>query len=187
MDAPMPPSNPEHTSNPSAGPHNASTCLVNLTDLKATIRAKKFMPYEHRMPPDTLQLLTLSILHAKHGKIGDVTAVLVKSRCSNIFLEVMDIDTELFTIGSALFDKYGEIRPWLVREGGERDGTPVGNEYHKGSGVWGRELDLGRLVFVFCVSVEPQYRKQGIASWALQQLYASEHIHKDDKFLCWPR
>ncbi|KAJ7746590.1 hypothetical protein B0H16DRAFT_1320895 [Mycena metata] len=127
------------------------------------------------MHPETLQLLTLSILHPKHGKLGDVTAVLVNSRCSNLFLEVMDIDTELFTIGSAIFDKYGEIRPWLV------DG-----EYSKGSGVWGRELNDGKLFFVFCVSVEPQYRNQGIASWALQQLYASEYVHKDDKFLCWP-
>ncbi|KAJ7039526.1 hypothetical protein C8F04DRAFT_949523 [Mycena alexandri] len=133
------------------------------------------MPYEHRLSPDTLQLLTLSILHPEHEKIGDVTAVFVKSRYSNIFLEVMDIDEELHTIGSAIFDKYGEIRPWLV------DG-----EYHKGSGVWGRELNDGKLFFVFCVSVEPQYREQGVASWALQQLYASEYVDKDDKFLCWP-
>ncbi|KAJ7914865.1 hypothetical protein B0H13DRAFT_2001419 [Mycena leptocephala] len=87
----------------------------------------------------------------------------------------MDVDGELFTIASTLFDKYGEVRLWLLD-----------NEYHKGSGVWGRELNEGRLIFVFCVSVDPPYRRQGVASWALQQLYASEYIDKKDKMLCWP-
>ncbi|KAJ7721720.1 hypothetical protein DFH07DRAFT_760315 [Mycena maculata] len=87
----------------------------------------------------------------------------------------MDVDGELFTIASTLFDKYGEIRPWLVDD-----------EYHKGSGVWGRELNEGRLVFVISVSVKALYRKQGVGSWALQQLYASEHIEKTDQLICWP-
>ncbi|KAJ6570250.1 hypothetical protein DFH09DRAFT_1154477 [Mycena vulgaris] len=146
-----------------------------LADLETTINAKKFMKYEHRMEADALELLTLAIRHPKYKEIGSVTALRIRHRCSGMFLEVMDIDTELFTIASTLFDKYGEIRPWLVD-----------NEYHKGSGVWGRELNDGRLIFVFCVSVDLPYRKQGIGSWALEQLYASEHVEKEDKLICWP-
>ncbi|KAJ7116328.1 hypothetical protein C8R44DRAFT_627744 [Mycena epipterygia] len=133
------------------------------------------MPHEHRAHPDTLQLLTLTIRHPKYGEIGRITAVRIQHRCDGIFLEVMDIDTEMFTIASALFDKYGEVRPWLVD-----------NEYHKGSGVWGRELNEGKLIFIFCVSVDAPYRKQGIGCWALEQLYASQYVEQEDKLLCWP-
>ncbi|KAJ6460373.1 hypothetical protein C8R47DRAFT_933520, partial [Mycena vitilis] len=130
---------------------------------------------DHRSQPDTLQLITLSIRHPTHGEIGGVSAVRVKHRCYGMFLEIMDVDEELFTISTAIFDKYGELRASFMD-----------NEYHKGSGVWGRELDTGRLVFVLAVSVDPPYWKQGIASWALQRLYDSEHIEKEDKMLCWP-
>ncbi|KAJ7454838.1 hypothetical protein FB451DRAFT_1565231 [Mycena latifolia] len=152
-----------------------ATHTLVLADLEATIHAKKFMHHEHRMSPNTLELLTLTIHHPKYKEIGSVTAVRVQNRCRGFFLEVMDVDTELFTIGSTLFDKYGEIRPWLVD-----------NEYHKGSGVWGRELNNGRLFFVLCVFVDSPYRKQGIGSWALEQLYASEYVEEEDKFICWP-
>jgi hypothetical protein len=130
-----------------------SLCItpINLADLDTTITIKKFMKYEYRMPPDTLQLLTLAIRHPIHGKIGDITAVRVQHQC--LFLEVMDVDGELFTIASTLFDKYGEVRLWLLD-----------NEYHKGSGVWGRELNEGRLIFVFCVSVDPPVKNSTIAS-----------------------
>ncbi|KAJ6577319.1 hypothetical protein B0H19DRAFT_1119156 [Mycena capillaripes] len=167
----------DYASRSSSGPHDACTTLIpiNLADLDMTISIKKFMKYEHRMSPDTLQLLTLSVRHPTRGEIGSITAVRVQHRCDGIFLEVMDVDTELFTIASNLFDKYGELRPWIIE-----------HEYYKGSGVWGRELNQGRLVFIFCVSVDPPYRKQGIASWALQRLYASEHVERDDKMLCWP-
>ncbi|KAJ7178749.1 hypothetical protein C8R43DRAFT_871920 [Mycena crocata] len=127
------------------------------------------------MAPDTLELLTLTVLHPRYSEIACVTAVRLRRPCYGIFLEVMHIDTELFTMGSTLFDKYGEVRPWHVE-----------NEYHKGSGAWGRELNEGRLVFVLFVSVDAPYRKQGIGSWALRQLYASEHIEENDKLICWP-
>ncbi|KAJ7844403.1 hypothetical protein B0H14DRAFT_2358669 [Mycena olivaceomarginata] len=133
------------------------------------------MKSEHRMPPDTLQLLTLSIRHSAHGEIGYITAIHVRRLCYGLFLEVMDVDTELFAITSAIFNKYREIRPWLVE-----------NEYHKGSGLWGQELNEGNLMIVLCVSVDAEYRKQGVASWALQQLYASQYVEKEDKILCWP-
>ncbi|KAF7375117.1 Ankyrin repeat family protein [Mycena sanguinolenta] len=153
-----------------------NTRPMALSDLNTSIRIKNFMPYEHRMPPDTLQLITLSIRHPQHGKIGDVTAIRVQRRCEGIFLEVMDVETELFTITSAIFDKYREVRPWLVD-----------NEYHRGSGVWGRELgDDGNLIIVLCVHIDAKYRKQGVGTWGLYQLYASEYVERNDKILCWP-
>ncbi|KAJ6448897.1 hypothetical protein C8R45DRAFT_1045588 [Mycena sanguinolenta] len=162
------------TSQPRTGQTDARP--LALSDLDTSIRMKNFMPDEHRMPPDTLKLLTLSIRHPQHGRIGDITAIRVQRRCEGMFLEVMDVDTELFNITSAIFDKYREVRPWLVD-----------NEYHKGSGVWGRELgDDGSLVVVLCVHVDPKYRKQGVSSWALHQLYASEYVERNDNILCWP-
>ncbi|KAJ7284692.1 hypothetical protein C8J57DRAFT_1053132 [Mycena rebaudengoi] len=127
------------------------------------------------MEPNTLKLLTLTVNHPEKKEIVLVSAVLMKHRCYGQFLEVMDIDSELFSIGSALFNKYGEIRPWLVD-----------NEFHKGSGAWGRELNDGRLVFLLAVSVDAPYRKQGLGTWALEQLYTSKYIKEDDKILCWP-
>lgn len=123
---------------------DASMRTIKLTDLTTTISKKKFMQYEHRLPPDTLQLLTLSIHHPKYNEIGYITAVRIeRDRCSGMFLEVMDVDEEMFAIASTLFDKYGEMRPMLVN-----------HEYYRGSGVWGRELNDGQLVIVFGVSVD---------------------------------
>jgi hypothetical protein len=121
---------------------------MDLSALSTTITAKNFMKSEHRMPPDTLQLLTLSVRHSAHGEIGYITAIHVRRLCYGLFLEVMDVDTELFTITSAIFDKYREIRPWLVE-----------NEYHKGSGLWGRELNEGNLMIVLCVSVDAEVQR----------------------------
>ncbi|KAJ6460369.1 hypothetical protein C8R47DRAFT_994153 [Mycena vitilis] len=154
----------------------SASIAIKLNDLETTTKIKKFLPYEHRAQPDTLQLITQSICHPTHGEIGRLTAIRVQYRYPGMFLEVMDVDHELFTIATALFDKYGELREQRL----------VYNEYHKGSGVWGRELNKGRLVFVLSVSVDPPYRNQGIASWALERLYDSEHIEKEDKMLCWP-
>ncbi|KAK7032909.1 ankyrin repeat family protein [Favolaschia claudopus] len=146
-------------------------------ELETHIKVKNFLKHEHRMRPDTLQSLMLSIKHPSYGEIGYISATRVQYRSGGygLFLETMDVDNELFAIGSALFDKYGEIRPWLVD-----------NEYHKGSGLWGRELNEGKLIIIRCVSVDPAYRKQGLGSWALQRLYSSEYVDKDDKILCWP-
>lgn len=130
-------------SQPSADQTNLRSGI--LADLDTSIRIEKFMPHEHRMRPDTLQLLTLSIRHPSHGEIGYVAAIRVQHRCDGIFLEVMDVDTELFTITSTLFDKYGDVRSWIVD-----------NEYHKGSGVWGRELNDGKLIIVLSVHVNAE-------------------------------
>ncbi|KAF7330361.1 hypothetical protein MVEN_02474400 [Mycena venus] len=152
---------------------------INLFELDPKISVKKFMKNEHRMPPDTLQLFTLTIRHPTHGEIGYITAIRVQHRrqCRawGTFLELMDVDTELFTIASSLSNKYGELRPCIVD-----------NEYYKGTGVWGPELNDGNLIIVLCVSVDIAYRKQGVASWGFQRLYASQYVEREDKMLCWP-
>ncbi|KAJ6612265.1 hypothetical protein B0H10DRAFT_2052969 [Mycena sp. CBHHK59/15] len=122
------------TAIPNVVPSDASPA-INLSDLKTTIRMKNFMQYE------TAHMITSNPLaHPKHQKIGATTALRIRHRCYERFLEVMDLGAEMWAIGSSVFDKNGQVRPWLVD-----------HDFHKRSGVWRRELNIGRLIFVFYV------------------------------------
>ena len=66
------------------------------------------------------------------------------SRVRGDFLRVMDM-TELPTLAQVLFDKFGRLK-----------NEHVENDYHKGTGVWGHELDGGLLIHVMNIHVEPE-------------------------------
>lgn len=97
--------------------------------------------------PDTLKHLALRAIHPVHGEVGLINAKIInKPVCQDGFLEIMDAASqELTDFALALFDKYGKLRTELVE-----------NEYHRGSGCWGRELDDGIIVYVVSVQVGQQ-------------------------------
>jgi hypothetical protein len=51
-----------------------------------------------------------------------------------------------------LFDRYGHLKP-------EHKKHPI----KKGTGVWGKELDIGRILFFDDLQIIKQYRRQGFA------------------------
>jgi hypothetical protein len=62
------------------------------------------------------------------------------------FLEIMDEDSqELHEFSATLFDKYSNVRPWLV-DGGARSG----------SGCWGTELSVGDMLYIEEVYVKKE-------------------------------
>ncbi|KAF7295980.1 Ankyrin repeat family protein [Mycena kentingensis (nom. inval.)] len=130
--------------------------------------------YEH---PRVLKDLTVIVKHPAHGEVASLTARrIVRNACPGDFLRVLDEETdEMATFSTKLFDKYGKVLPEHIELG-----------YQSGSGCWGRELDEGTLIYVFWVSVEEQFRGQGIGSWMLQRFTKSKHVAPDDTVICWP-
>ena len=62
------------------------------------------------------------------------------------FLEIMDEDSqEMHEFSVGLFDKYSNVRPWLVDGGAE-----------SGSGGWGTELSIRDMLYVEEVRVKEE-------------------------------
>ena len=88
-----------------------------------------------------------------HPSLG----VLATARCIRIqyrikfknygdFLEMMDDESrELNEFSVALFDKYSNVRPWLV-DGGAKSG----------SGCWGMELSVGDMLYIDELTVKKE-------------------------------
>lgn len=105
--------------------------------------------------PNVLKDIKFSAIHPEHGEVGSLRAwVIDKPACRDDFIEIMDgLSKEMADFALKLFDKYGKLRPELVE-----------NEYHKGSGCWGRELNDGIIIYVVSVRVEPQVSRFGTRS-----------------------
>jgi hypothetical protein len=96
--------------------------------------------------PKVLKHIEATVNHPEHGDIASLEAVHInRNRCRGIFLEVMDEHSdELLQFGTKLFNKNGQLRPWLVE-----------SDYHKGTGCWGFELNEGMLVYIISMDVKP--------------------------------
>lgn len=65
--------------------------------------------------------------------------------CRGDFFEVMDESDELHEFSVHFFDKNGLLRPEFID-----------NDYHKGTGCFGTELNEGTLIYVDTVKVNPE-------------------------------
>ncbi|TCD67052.1 hypothetical protein EIP91_000614 [Steccherinum ochraceum] len=84
------------------------------------------------------------------------------------FLSSMEEPTqEMHDVATTLFDLHGMLKPEFVQ-----------SEWHKGSGCFGSELSHGTIIYVEDMHVKPEYRTQGLGSWAMQRLLASEHLNE---------
>jgi hypothetical protein len=118
---------------------------LNLAECNATFRNKK-----HYENPETLQYLSATLTHPVFGELATAHCLKVVARMrfksTGDFLEIMDDESqELHEFSVGLFDKYSNIRPWLV-DGGAKSG----------SGCWGNELNVGDILYVQDVRVKEE-------------------------------
>ncbi|KAK0206923.1 ankyrin repeat family protein [Desarmillaria ectypa] len=121
-----------------------------------------------------MKLIRIKVAHPNHGSVGSLYALhIFRSRCSNRFLEAMDMEGEEMNVfGMTLFDKFGRIKPHIVTEG-----------YLSGTGCWGEELSEGQIVYITHIDVTEKYQRQGTGSLLLDKLFDSDHVQDKDFFL----
>ncbi|KAM5534767.1 hypothetical protein V8D89_011631 [Ganoderma adspersum] len=131
----------------------------------------------HEEYPQALKVVVVHATHADHGRVGTLTALKInRKQLRGEFLMVMDDESqELSDFATTLFDEIGHFRPEFIE-----------HEYQKGSGVWGRELDDGLLLYVLSVNVQQSYRRKGVGSLLLQKLAHSEHAPPGSFLIAWP-
>ncbi|EMD30887.1 hypothetical protein CERSUDRAFT_163665 [Gelatoporia subvermispora B] len=127
--------------------------------------------------PHVLSYLSLSVSHPLHLEVARLSAVQInRAHYHGGFLEVIGgVSQELKDFSEALFDKHGRLKYDLIN-----------HEYLKGSGVWGREMDNGLLLYIESVMVEASFRNAGLASWMLNKLIQSEHVALSGFMICLP-
>ncbi|KIJ65696.1 hypothetical protein HYDPIDRAFT_131072 [Hydnomerulius pinastri MD-312] len=148
---------------------------VQIQDCIPTFKVKP--SYE---TPRVIEFLNLKLKHPSVGEVGVIHAVKIhRSRAGDGLLEALDAESdELMRFGTTVIDKRGLIRPWLVD-----------NDFHKGTGCWGREMDehMGPIVYITHISVEkPELRNEGIGSAMLNMLLSSDHVPSHGYAVCWP-
>ncbi|TFK86129.1 hypothetical protein K466DRAFT_663993 [Polyporus arcularius HHB13444] len=142
--------------------------------LKLTIRDD---PYFSHVRKD----ISVKASHPQHGCVGTLYAHRInKSFCQDRgdFHQIMDISQtdDLLTFATTLFDKRGQLKPELTA-----------NEYLKGTGAFGHELNSGILLVVVTVRVPPEFRGRGIASHLLSALANSPHGAEATAIIACPR
>ena len=120
------------------------------TSLKLTECTPKFTTKKHFENPDRMQYLSVTLTHPGLGELATAHClkILGRMRFKNTgdFLEIMDEESqELHEFSVGLFDKYSNVRPWLV-DGGAKSG----------SGCWGTELSIGDMLYVQDVRVKEE-------------------------------
>lgn len=103
----------------------------------------------HDEHPRALKHVYVDAIHPFLGRIGSLKAIQInRNRCNGELMMIMDEESqELCDFALALFDENGRLRPELVD-----------HESQKGTGVWGRELDTGMLLYVLSVRVDIEVR-----------------------------
>ncbi|KIM47235.1 hypothetical protein M413DRAFT_440719 [Hebeloma cylindrosporum] len=137
----------------------------------------KFTTEKHYQNPKRMQYLSVKLMHPTLGELAYAVCLQINSRAqfknAGDFLEVMDEDSqETQCFSMALFDKYSNIRPWLV-DGGSKSG----------SGCWGTELSEGDMLYIVDLTVKDEYRSRGVGSYLLQKILASYCV---GHAFCWP-
>lgn len=103
--------------------------------------------------PHVLKHVTVEAYHYQHGRIGDLYGYCIDRALTRVrgdFHQIMDCNpesSELVKFATTLFDKRGRLKSELVV-----------NEYQKGTGAFGRELDDGILLLIIAVRVRPEVR-----------------------------
>ena len=126
--------------------------------------------------------------------IARITGVIImRHLCRDQFFSVCDEHSnELAQFSTRLFDNNGMLKPEYTQ-----------NEWHKGTGCFGKELNNGALIYLDTVEVDEQvrvyfsslypsssvfvqYRNKGIGSLMLESFLHSRHVGKDDPVILWP-
>ncbi|TCD68456.1 hypothetical protein EIP91_010742 [Steccherinum ochraceum] len=86
-----------------------------------------------------------------------------------------DVTAELYQFALKFFDNNGMPKPEFMV-----------NDYHKGPGCFGAELNESGLIYVEKVKVKREYRNQGLGGWALRQFFYSDQVNDSDFIVVWP-
>ena len=99
--------------------------------------------------PDFVRHFNFSASHNQQSNVAFIDAISVDRRhicvCENFYIHMNEEAKPLRDLAFRLFDKFGRLRPEFVE-----------NERKRGTGVWGRELDEGVLLYVTSVRVAPE-------------------------------
>lgn len=103
----------------------------------------------HDEHPRLLKHIYINAQHPTDGRVGSLVALEVdRDKCRGDLILILDEESqELSEFATTLFDKFGRLKSELVE-----------HEHLKGTGVWGRELDNGKIVYVVSVDVEEKVR-----------------------------
>lgn len=107
----------------------------------------KFKLKPHFEHPRALKHVSVKAVHPLHGQIGSLEALQInRKRCRGEFFSIMDAESqEMYEFATTIFNDSSALRTELLD-----------HEYHKGSGVWGREMDKGMLLYVLSVRVKDE-------------------------------
>ncbi|OBZ78391.1 hypothetical protein A0H81_02185 [Grifola frondosa] len=96
--------------------------------------------------------------------------------CRENFLAITSNYPDLHAFSVNFFNSFGWLKPEFTD-----------NEYHKGTGVWGCELDEGMIVYVLSIKVIPAFRCTGIGSHMLKTLMECRETLDASFFFCRPQ
>lgn len=112
----------------------ASECTFTLSGIRP-----------HRVLKASVQVVTCVLTHPSYGEIARVLVwhfdrTLIRGRylITDLDGEARE-DRDMYVLYTFVFNKFGKVWPWI---------GDVADEWNRGSGVWGRELDEGMLILV---------------------------------------
>ncbi|KAL1689407.1 hypothetical protein GGG16DRAFT_126514 [Schizophyllum commune] len=120
----------------------------------------------------------LTATHRHHGNLGTLEAYKIERTYTlkAHFHEFLDAKSdELAEFGRKILDNDMNVYRKIVDD-----------EYHKGSGRWGDELNEGRIVYVRSVVVNPSFQRQGIGQRLIRELLSPKHVDKSTIVYSWP-
>ncbi|KAH9896748.1 hypothetical protein C8Q73DRAFT_686866 [Cubamyces lactineus] len=131
----------------------------------------------HGEYPRPLKHVSIEARHPTEGRVGLLTALHIdRDRCRGDFFGIMDGESqELSDFALTLFDRLGHLKSEFVE-----------HDYLKGSGVWGRELDRGPILYVEDIQVPDKFRRNGVASFLLRNLAQSKLASTGTFLFAWP-
>lgn len=121
-----------------------------MVELNLSECTPKFTIEKHYDCPERMQYLNATLTHPVLGELAIARCLQIHGRMwfknAGDFLEIMDEDSqEMQEFSVGLFDKYSNVRPWLV-DGGAKSG----------SGCWGTELSIGDMLYVEEVRIKKE-------------------------------
>ncbi|KAK0190291.1 ankyrin repeat family protein [Armillaria mellea] len=147
--------------------------MVNLSQLVVDIEVNP-----HDESPEVLQTINMEVVQpgSSGGRIASLDGFIIsREPCGDDFHSILDEESdELQRFSVALFDKYGKVKSHIVSEG-----------FRSGTRCWGRELNVGKIIYVVDVTVHKN-RRQGIGSFVLKKLFESKYVQEKDIVISWP-
>ena len=140
--------------------------------------------------------IRLTATHPYHGNLGTLEAYKIERTYTlkAHFHEFLDAKSdELAEFGRKILDNDMNVYRKIVDD-----------EYHKGSGRWGDELNEGRIVYVRSVVVNPsvryptlnckgcahirvhKFQRQGVGQRLVRELLSPTHVDKSTIVYSWP-